>query len=108
MSNDVIPAAAFVVLGAALAAWWLDYRAIGRGLRERHPATAEKVLGSPTRCKNGMDQAFSLAAFLFSGGLAALGDRALRIRFLLLKLLTALIVLSFLVMMISPMAIKMR
>lgn len=108
MSNDVIPASAFVVLCATLAAWIATYRAIGRALQARHPAAAEKVLGSPTRRKNGMDRAFSLAGFLFSGGLNSLGDRSLRLRFLLLKLLSALVVLSFLVMMVSPMAIKMR
>lgn len=108
MSNDVIPAAAFVVLCAAVGAWAWNCRSIGRGLRQRHSTQADKVLGSPTRRKNGMDRFFSLAGFLFSGGLATLGDRRLRFRFLLLKLLTALIVISFLVMMISPMAIKMR
>ncbi len=109
MSNDFIPAIAFVALGLAIATWIAIYRGVVRALRERHPERAAKIFGSPTRRKNGMDRFFGLIAFLFQGGAArGLGDRSLRVQLLALKFCTALVVLCFLAMMFSPISIKMR
>ncbi|MDD5201148.1 MAG: hypothetical protein PHC88_15255 [Terrimicrobiaceae bacterium] len=100
--SDAVPACLFVALCGVILAWILTYRALSRYLRRRHPA----IFGASTRRKNGMDQFFAVLGFLFRKGDAALGDRRLWFRCVLLKSWTALIVLVFLAMMFAPMFIR--
>ena len=106
--SDAVLAILFVALCADIFAWILVFRAIWRRLRERHTQPHAIISGTAARRKNGMDRFFSLLTFLANKDDAALGDRALTIRCILLKICTVLFFLIFLAMMFGPFFLRLK
>jgi hypothetical protein len=86
-------------------AWWLTCRGVFRRLRERHPAKAAALFGTPQRRKNELDRLFALLGFLFENQ-AALGDTRLLVGCVLMKLYPILFLVVLLAMMYTPMFLR--